>query len=73
MPAHTLLLASRQLARQSIGKPIELHDLQKALHLLVHFGLCAPTCFQAVRDIFPDGQVGEERVILENDADLALI
>ena len=69
----TLLLTAGQLIGLAVSQVGNLHQLQG----LVHLGLDLPgghfPGLQAVGHVFPDGEVGENRVVLEHHADVPLV
>ena len=68
---HALLLASGELSRKPITKVGETHDLEKSVDNSPHFPAWHAARFEPVRDVVRDGQMGEQRVALEHDADVA--
>src|SRR3989442_2276569 len=68
-----LLLAAGELARMLVGEPAQPDQVEDFPHAL---GLLRPRkCSHAQRkgDVLLDGHVGEQRVVLEDDADVALV
>ena len=69
---HALLLAARQILRQPVGVLLDLHDLQKAVCLPGDLILGGLAVLQTVGHILGHGHVGENGVVLEHHADVAL-
>ena len=71
-----LSLAAGELRGVTLGLPIELHEFQELVHAAANFGLGRPlpSAFdtQPEGDILEHGEVAEQRVVLEHEADLAL-
>ena len=70
---HPLLLAARQLARQALAEAAELDDVEEARDAGLDLGPAHAAGAQAVSHVFHHGHVREERVVLEDDADVALV
>ena len=67
-----LLLAAGELGRILVGLLGQADQRQQLAHALVDLGARLAGRDQAVADIVLDGQVGEQRVGLEHDAEVAL-
>ena len=68
-----LLLTAGQLVGLPVCQMGDLHQLQRLVHLgLDLLGGHLP-CLEAVGHVLPDGQVGEDGVVLENHADVAFV
>ena len=70
---HALLLAARELARQALTKGAELDHVEHALDALADDGGGLAARLQAIGDVLRHGHVREEGVVLEDDADVALV
>ena len=70
---HTLLLAARQLRRVALGEGVELDHAQHAFDPLADIGLAQAAYRQRERQVLGDGHVGEQRVVLEHHANVALV
>jgi hypothetical protein len=62
-----LLLAARELARQSVAEPLEAHQLERTRDFLADHRVGELAHFQAERDVLGGGEVGKERVALEDE------
>ena len=73
---HALPLAAGQLRRIAIAQVIELHERQQFLDAGANLGVGRPLRARAYAqtegDVFLDGHVAEERVMLEDEADAAI-
>mmetsp|Transcript_1013 Transcript_1013/g.2513 ORF Transcript_1013/g.2513 Transcript_1013/m.2513 type:complete len:443 (-) Transcript_1013:3285-4613(-) len=71
-----LALAAGELWRETVGQPVELHELQQLDDALLDLGLgqalLARLDAQPERDVVEHRHVTEQRVMLEHEADLAL-
>jgi hypothetical protein len=67
----TLLLAARQLVRRTLGGMAQAHQVQHLLHALS--ARAALEAGDAEGHVVGHAEVGEERVVLEHHADLALL
>ena len=54
------------------GRAPELHQLQRFLYTLAYLGLADACNPQPIADIVGDGEIGDERVGLKDDAEIAL-
>ena len=70
---HALLLAARELARQAIAEAAELHRLEEAIDLGGDLRPAHAARAQAVGDVLRHRHVREQGVVLEDDADVALV
>ena len=70
---HPLLLAARELARIAVGETVQPHQPQRAPHALDDVGLRGAPHLQRVGDVLEHGEMREERVLLEDDADVAAV
>ncbi len=70
---HPLLLAARELARQAIAEAAELHRLEEAVDLGGDLGPARAAGTQAIGDVLRHGHVRKQGVVLEDDADVALV
>ena len=71
--SHTLLLTAGQFVGLPVCQMGDLHQFQRLVNL--GFDLLGGHLprLEAVGYVFPDGQVGEDGVVLENHADVALV
>ena len=71
-----LALAARELARIAVGEPAELHEVEQFVDTFGDGGLVRPhrarLDAQAECDILEHVHVAEQRVVLEDEADMAL-
>ena len=71
-----LALPAGKLVRKAVGEPIELHELQQRIDLAryrhIVQALATRTHAQAEGDVLENGHVAEQRVVLEDEAHLAL-
>jgi hypothetical protein len=78
-PAHSdpLPLSARKLRRIAVGHPVELDEFEELVHALRDLGVARPNTArlhaEAERDVFEHRHVAEERVMLEDKADLAVL
>ena len=70
---HPLLLAARKLRRPARGQVLHMDEPQDVRHHPIDLGLRAPQHAQREADIGGDGHVGEQRVLLEDRVDGALV
>ena len=70
---HALLLAARELARQAVAKAAELHDLEEAVDPRRGLRPAHAAGAQAVGHVLRHRHVREQGVVLEDDADVALV
>lgn len=68
-----LLLASGELPGQPIGPLGEAHQVQRFVHPRGDLRLGELALLEGVADVLPDGHVGEQRVLLEDDAEVPLV
>ena len=68
-----LLLAARELARQAVGHALQAHHVERARDALSLLGFRDAAHRQRVGDVLPDGEVREQRVVLEHHAEVALV
>jgi hypothetical protein len=70
-----LALTARQLGREAVGQPVQLHQLQQVVHLgtddLFRRPLAARLHAQAESHVVEHAHVAEQRVVLEHEADVA--
>ena len=66
-----LLLAARQCPHRAVGEVGEMHQLEEALHGRRDVGGGALAGLQAEGHVLGDGEMREQRVVLEDDADVA--
>ena len=73
---HALALPAGELVRIAIGEPVELHEQKQRVHLRRDLVLGQPRAArphaQAEGDVLENGEVAEERVMLEHEANLAI-
>jgi len=71
-----LPLPAGQLMRKAVGQPVELHEFQQRIDLArnrrVGQPLAARTHTEAEGDVLEDAHVSEQRVMLKDEADVAL-
>src|SRR5204862_7314352 len=70
---HALALAARELRRIALGKPVEVYELEELAYPPRDLRLRSLADLQAERDVLLDGHVLERRVLLEDEADVALL
>src|SRR4029079_7721507 len=70
---HALALAARELRRVALREPLELDELQQPVHAVRDLRLRPLPDLQAERDVVVDGHVLEGRVVLEDEADAAVL
>src|SRR3954447_5650043 len=70
---HALALAARELGREPIGQMVEVHELEQFAHALAHLGLGPLADLQPERHVLGHGEVLEGGVVLEDEADVALL
>jgi hypothetical protein len=70
---HALTLPARQLRGQAIGEGLQVHEAQQLAHPLADLLLRPVADLHAERDVARDRQVLERRVVLEHEADVALL
>src|SRR4029079_7192551 len=70
---HPLALAARELRRVALREPLELDELQQPVHAVRDLRLRPLPDLQAERDVVVDGHVLEGRVVLEDEADAAVL
>ena len=70
---HALPLAAGELRRIALAEPLELHELEQLVHALADLRLRPLAHRQAERDVVGDRHVLERRVVLEDEADAALL
>lgn len=70
---HTLLLPSRHLRGNTVGKVIHLHQLQGFMHSIFNLSLGTLLQLQSVSDIVRYIQVRKQGIVLENHTDIAFI
>ena len=68
-----LLLAARQALRQAVLVLRDLHDIEDLVYLLLHLGLRRLAELESVLDILAHRHVREDRIALEDHADIALV
>ena len=68
-----LLLAARHLAWLPVGEGRHLHHLERLAHHAVDVVLGCLLLPKAVGDVFRDGHVGEQRIVLKDGVDVALV
>ena len=71
--AHPLPLTAGELRRVAIREAVELHELEQLLHARLRLGLRALADLHAERDVVVDGHVLEGGVVLEDEADVAIL
>src|SRR5439155_8469365 len=71
--SHTLTLATGQLRWVALGKPFQLHELEQVVHALRDLRARPATHLEAESDVLAHGHVLERRVVLEDEADAALL
>ena len=71
--AHPLALAAGELRRVALREPVELDELEQLVHALRDLGLGALADLQAEGDVVVDRHVLERGVVLEDEADAALL
>ena len=69
---HTLLLAAGQTLRQPLGVLVHVHQLHELVRLFADLVLRQLPVLQAELHVLPHGHVGEDGVVLEHHADVAL-
>ena len=70
---HALLLAAGELRRPPFAELPQLHHIQGTLDPLRLFRLAHPPHVQGKGEILGNGQVGEQRIVLEHHADAAFV
>ena len=70
---HALLLAPGQFTRIAMGEVGHLDHVQRAFHAHLALGRADASERQRIGDVAVDLHVGEERVVLEHHADVALV
>ena len=74
---HALLLAAGELRGLSIHQAVDLHQtsglLGPLLHLLLAWAIRAPQILQGEEDILPHGQMGIQGIVLEHQANAAIL
>ena len=70
---HTLLLAARELGWVAHAHLMELHHVKRARHFGLALGRRHLAHFQRVGDVASHGHVGEQGVVLEHHAEVALV
>src|SRR4029079_10739688 len=70
---HPLALAARELRWVALRKPLELDELQQSVHAVRDLRLRPLPDLQAERDVVVDGQGLKGRVVLEDEADAAVL
>ena len=68
-----LLLTAGEVARLALGEVGDLHQLKRLLHTLLYLRLGDLPRLETVGHILRDGQMGEDGVVLEDHADVALM
>ena len=71
--AHPLALAARELRRVAVREPVELHEREQLRDALADLGLRPLADLQPERDVVVDGHVLERGVVLEDEADAAIL
>ncbi len=71
--AHALPLAAGELGRVALSETLELHEVKQLLDALADLRLRPLPHLQAERDVVVHGHVLEGRVVLEDEADAALL
>ena len=71
--AHALPLPARELRRVAVAEVLELHEVQELVDALGDLRLRALAHLEAERDVLAHGHVLERRVVLEDEADVALL
>ena len=66
-----LLLAARERAHRALGEGRHLHEREEARDGRADLGAGVPAGPKAEGDVLGDAEMGEERVVLEHDADVA--
>ena len=70
-----LTLSAGELRRETVGQPSELHEIEQTLDTLLDLrarrALATRLNAQAERDVLEHGQMPEQRVVLEHEADAA--
>ena len=69
---HALLLAAGEALGQTVGILVDLHELHELVGLLGDLGLGQLLVLQAELHVLAHGEMGEDGVILEDHADVAL-
>ena len=70
---HPLPLPAGELRGIALAEPLELHELEQLVHALADLLLRTPPHRQPERDVVGDRHVLERRVVLEDEADAALL
>src|SRR5438874_2980678 len=70
---HPLALAARELRRIALAEPLQLHELKQLLDARADLRLRPLAHREPKRDVVPDVHVLERRVVLEDEADAALL
>ncbi|MNL20251.1 hypothetical protein D3C87_1414900 [compost metagenome] len=70
---HALPLATGKLARIAVGMLVQLHQRQRFAHALLAFGAFDLAHLQAEGHVVGHGQVREQRIALEHDAQPARV
>ncbi len=68
---YALLLSAGKLARLALAKAFHAHGREHFLHAVTAGGLALAARLKPVGDVLGHGHVREERIALEDDADLA--
>lgn len=68
-----LTLATRELARVAVPKTAELNEIEKLADRRLDFSMWSLLHTQTKGNVLADGHVSEERVMLEDEADLTLL
>ena len=68
---HPLLLPAGKLARPPAFQPFQAHQFQRAADAFPNLDRVHPPHFQGKGEVFPDGHVGKQGIVLEDDADVA--
>ncbi len=70
---HTLPLAARKLCRVAVGEAVELDEAQQLVDALGDLRLRPASDLEAERDVLAHGHVLERGVVLEDEADAAIL
>ena len=70
---HALALAARELRGIAVGEAVELHEREQLVHARADLGLGALADLEAEGDVAPHREVLEGGVVLEDEADAALL
>ena len=70
---HPLALPAGELRGIAVAEALELHEVEQLVHAFADLGLRPFSHLQAERDVVANGHVLERGVVLEDEADVALL